>query len=204
MEERLKSDLRDIKDMMTRSSRFISLSGTSGIVVGIIALAGAYLAHIYVYRSLGPLSYSAIEISEDFLTPLISIGSVTLVAAILSALLITSHESRRNNQPIWDIQSKRLLINLGIPLVTGGILCLILLTRGYIALLAPMTLIFHGLALVNASQYTIKAIRGLGLMLIFTGLVAFYFVEYGLVLWTFGFGLCHILYGVIMFGKTKA
>ena len=42
--EKLSSELHDIKQMMERSSRFISLSGLSGIAAGVCALVGAWFA----------------------------------------------------------------------------------------------------------------------------------------------------------------
>ena len=86
-------------------------------------------------------------------------------------------------------------------MITGGILCLILLFNGYVGIIAPLTLIFYGLALVNASKYTLKEVRSLGIAEIILGLIATYFIGYGLLFWSVGFGLLHIIYGIIM--KTR-
>ena len=129
---------------------------------------------------------------------LLFLAAGTLFLAIAAAIFFTIRGSRTKQEAIWDAQSKRLVLNLGIPLLTGGLLCLILLFKGFIAFLAPLTLIFHGLALVNASQYTIKQIRILGLVLIILGLLAMCFLHLGLIFWGIGFGLAHIGYGVIM------
>ena len=204
MQEKYKADLKEIKEIMNRSSRFISLSGLSGISVGIIALIGAYLAYNFVYLELGELDYERVHLSNDTLTQLVLITTGTLVLSIIMAIVFTKGESKKKNQGIWDLQSKRLVINLSIPLVTGGILCLILLLKGFIVLLAPFTLIFHGLALVNASQYTLKEIRSLGLLMIFLGLTALFYIDLGLLFWAIGFGGCHILYGVMMQLKNKS
>ncbi len=203
MEEKYKDDLKAIKDMMNRSSRFISLDGLSGISVGVIALAGAYTAQQLVYKDLGELSYASIEIPADKMTNLVLVAFGTLILAILAAIFFTTRRAKKQNQGIWDLQTRRLVINLIIPLVTGGLLCLILLGKGFIGFLAPLTLIFHGLALVNASQYTLKEIRGLGLLMIMIGLLAMFFVSSGLILWAMGFGVLHILYGILMEWKPK-
>jgi len=63
---------------------------------------------------------------------------------------------------------------------------------------APLTLIFYGLALVNASKYTLSEIRSFGIAEIVLGLIAMAFIGYGLLFWAIGFGLLHIIYGIIM------
>lgn len=204
MQEKYISDLEEIKDIMNRSSRFISLSGLSGISVGIIALIGAYIAHKNIYVNLGHLDYEKVILSNEELTQLLFIAIGTLILAIGSGIYFTTRESKKRNQNIWDLQTKRFLINLSIPLITGGILCLILLLKGYIAFMAPLTLIFHGLALLNASKYTLKEIRSLGLLIIASGLIAMQFIGLGLLFWAIGFGVLHILYGIMMQWKYQS
>ena len=107
------------------------------------------------------------------------------------------------NQPLWNHQTKRLLINLLISLATGGIFSFILLLKGFIGLVAPITLLFYGLALVNASKYTLSEIRSLGLLEIALGLISTYYIGYGLLFWAVGFGALHIVYGVLMHLKYE-
>ncbi len=191
-------DLQEIKSIMDRSSRFISLSGMSGIVAGCVALVGAYLAYVLVYSGQDYLSYhEAILNRENFYT-LLFLATTLLVLAVGSGLFFTHRKATKNNQKLWDSQAKRLLINLFIPLGVGGVLCLILISKGFIGLAAPLTLVFYGLGLVNASKYTLSEIRSLGLLQILLGLLACQFVGYGLVFWAMGFGVLHIVYGVVM------
>ena len=198
MQEKYKSDLAEIREMMHRSSRFISLDGWSGISVGIIALIGAFLAHRNVFSELPDFTYSPISLGTAQVSQLLFLATGTLVVAIAAAIFFTIRESRKQEQALWDSQSKRLVLNLLIPLVTGGIISLIFLYQGYLAFLPAFTLIFHGLALVMASPYTHKEIRYLGLLMIGCGLLALAFLNLGLLLWAIGFGGLHIGYGLIM------
>lgn len=202
-EQKYIDDLKDIKDIMNRSSRFISLSGLSGVIAGIIALVGAYAAYSTVYSNQDYFNLRKALITTESLTNLLIIAFTTLSLAILGGFYFTYKKAQKNNQKIWDHQSKRMLSNLMIPLVTGGILCAILLFKGYIGILAPLTLIFYGMALVNASKYTLTEIRSLGIVEILLGLVGTYFIGYGLVFWAIGFGLLHIIYGTAMHLKYK-
>ncbi len=191
-------DLKDIKQMMNRSSKFISLSGMSGITAGILAIIGAYLAYQTIYSNQDYLVYRQATLNIENILILLLIASSTLTLSIGSGIFFTTRKARKNDQKLWDTQTKSLLINLFIPLVTGGLLCLILLSKGYIGIIAPLTLIFYGLALVNASKYTLEEIRSLGLIEIALGLLGIYFIGYGLIIWAIGFGILHIIYGIIM------
>ncbi|MEQ8927654.1 MAG: hypothetical protein RLO81_17690 [Fulvivirga sp.] len=204
MKEKYIEDLKEIKDIMNRSSRFISLSGLSGISAGICALIGAYLAYNTVYQNQNYLGYRKAIITGDSVSTLLLIAIGTMIVAIGSVIYFTTRETKKRNQKIWDHQTKRLLINLSIPLVTGGILALMFLYKGFIGVVAPLTLIFYGLALVNASKYTLDEIRSLGIIEICLGLIAMQFIGYGLLFWAVGFGILHIIYGVFMQLKNKS
>lgn len=196
--EKYINDLKEIRDIMSRSSRFISLSGLSGISAGILAIIGAYAAYLMVFSNLGQLDYTATALSKESLSRLLIIALATLLLALGTGIYFTSRETKKRNLKIWDHQTKRLLINLAIPLFAGGIACLILLLHGFLGIVVPLTLIFYGLALVNASKYTLSEIRSLGLLQVVLGLLALQFIGYGLLFWTFGFGILHIVYGIVI------
>lgn len=195
------TDISEIKTIMNRSSRFISLSGLSGILAGLYALIGAYVA-IYLisnyqnsYSEISKLPISYLEYV------LIGVALLVLILSVLTAFILSSKKAKKNNEKIWDTTSKRLLINFLIPLISGGIFSFILYQNNSISLIAPTTLIFYGLACVNASKYTLDDIRYLGLANIITGLIATQFIGFGLYFWALGFGIFHIIYGFIMYNK---
>ncbi len=203
MKEKYIEDLKEIKEIMNRSTRFISLSGLSGVSTGIIALTGAFIAHQSFFKSQDYLVYNAVDINRDDMIHLLLMAFATLILSIGSAIFFTLRKTRQRNQSLFNQQSKELLINLLIPLITGGLLCLVLLLEGFVGLLPPLTLIFYGLALVNGSKYTLPEIRNLGLIEISIGLLAIQFIQYGLVFWAFGFGLMQIIYGLIVQKKYQ-
>ena len=135
------------------------------------------------------------------------IGSSVLILSLITIFLLTIKKARKENKPLWGPGSKLLLLNLLIPLITGGILISTLALRGYYGIISPSFLIFYGLALVNAAKYTRPEILGLGIVEIILGLIAAVFPGYGLYLWATGFGLVHIIYGAIFLSvenKQKA
>jgi hypothetical protein len=202
-------ELKEIREMMQKSTRFISLSGLSGVFAGIYALIGAYMAYRYLLHT---------TVMELFLTnkdeclgclinsytiTLIGIALVVLILSISTSVLLTYRNAQKNNEKVFSPTAIRMAINVLIPLVVGGIFCMILLRYGLVGLLAPTTLIFYGLALINGSNYTLKDIRYLGYLEIFIGIVAMLDIGHGLLYWSIGFGLLHIVYGAYMYFKYE-
>lgn len=211
-------DIREIRSIMERSSRFISLSGLSGIFAGLYALAGAFI--VYTVTTSRPLLKDMVGSSASLFIPdylegektavasaliafLIIVAAIVLFLAVGTGIYLTTRQAKKKGQSIWDSASQKMIINLAIPLITGGLFCLILLYHGLIGLVAPATLLFYGLALINGSKYTLTDIRYLGFCEIALGLVAMLFIGYGLLFWSIGFGVLHIVYGTIMYYKYE-
>jgi hypothetical protein len=204
MESKYIEDLKEIKDIMNRSSRFISLSGLSGISAGITALIGAYMAYKFVFVGTDYLSFESVILSSEELSKLLLIAFGTIFVSIGLVIYLTTQETKKRKQKIWDHQTRRILLNLSIPLLAGGIISMMFLVRGFIGLVLPMTLVFYGMALLNVSKYTLNEIRNLALIEILLGLVALQLVSYGLIIWSIGFGVLHIIYGFIIKMKYKS
>lgn len=205
--------LSEIRSLMERSSRFISLSGLSGVAAGIFALLGA--AAVYVYFGISPfgttdphLYYGDVVAAQekwgiDYMTFFFWDAALVLFLAITAGIFFTTRKAKKKGQKIWDKLTQKLLINLMIPLVAGGIFSLALIKYGMFGLVAPTTLIFYGLALVNGGKYTLNDIHYLGLCEIGLGLIALFNIGYGLEFWAVGFGILHIVYGLVMYFKYE-
>jgi len=197
--------VRDIRQMMERSSRFISLSGLSGIAAGICALAGAYL----VWRktgcwNLGDCLFSRLITDGAGLESyLYMVAAGTFAAAFSLAFLFTWWRSKKSNVPLWGPVAKRLMWNVAVPLVAGAFFLYAMIGLKQYELVAPGCLVFYGLALVNASKYTLSEIRYLGYSEIILGLINCWCIGYGLQFWAIGFGVLHIVYGAIMWWKYE-
>jgi hypothetical protein len=191
--------LQDIRRMMERSSRFISLSGLSGVSAGICAIIGAIIAH----RWIADYTSGATESRDSFETKMLGLAIAVMIAALLTSTWFTWRKARKSKLPVWDHASKKLAINMAIPLAAGGFFALGLLQHGGWNFIAPACLVFYGLALVNASKYTLTDIRYLGFLEIALGCINMYFPHEGLYFWTTGFGLLHIIYGLIMWWKYE-
>ncbi|MFT3845645.1 MAG: hypothetical protein QM725_11365 [Lacibacter sp.] len=207
--------LQDIKSMMNRSSRFISLSGLSGVSAGVCALAGASFAYRVINRS-GGVSYHleqnyrndnagfGVSLLKSFMgSSLFWIAVLTFVSAFCFAFVFTYFRSRKEGIPVWGASARRLTWNVLLPMAAGGIFLLKLIEAGVFGLIAPGCLIFYGIALVNGSKFTLGEIRYLGYAIIILGLVNCWFQGAGLYFWAIGFGIFHIAYGIMMWSKYE-
>uniref|UniRef100_UPI0040494788 hypothetical protein n=1 Tax=Gelidibacter sp. TaxID=2018083 RepID=UPI0040494788 len=148
MNEKHQEDLNHIRSMMERSSRFISLSGLSGVCAGICALIGG--SYVYVLFQNHGIEYVANErrvYSRELIAELFIVASLVLIFALSFGIFFTMRKSKKNNLPIWTRTTKNLLFNLAVPLLVGGVFCLALLMHRQAAFVAPATLIFYGLVL---------------------------------------------------------
>jgi hypothetical protein len=201
-------DLQAIRDIMERSSKFLSLSGLSGIFAGVCAVVGAAIAWFLILVP-GQVQYSEFISNEGVISTsgigfnLALVALLVLVFAFLGTVYFSIRRARKAGQQLWNHSTKRLLFHLMIPLVSGGILILILASRNNLELVVPVMLIFYGLSLVNAGKFTFGEIHYLGLTEIVLGILAGVFINYGLLFWTIGFGLMHIIYGTVMYYRHE-
>ena len=196
------NDIGEIKNLMLQSSRFISLSGISGVLAGIYSLIGAWFTYKIVYSENNSIGeYEDLVISSEIIFKLLIIATTVIFLSIFTAIILSYKKAIKQNEKIWNAASKRLIINFLIPLTTGGIFILFLIEKEILGLVAPLTLIFYGLACVNASKYTLGDVRYLGITMVVLGLLSTWFLGYGLLFWTLGFGFFHLFYGLIMFFK---
>ena len=202
----IQNDLASIRNLMERSSKFISLSGLSGVLAGVYALVGAALAYSMLYRGQSRIYAVPDEsgfalLNDAIIVELLLIAATVLVLSVGTGIYLSYKKAKRKGQPLFGKVSQDLLFNMAIPLLAGGGLMLILLYRGYFGIVAPASLIFYGLALIGASNFTFTDVKFLGLCEVALGLLAACLPGYGLVFWALGFGVLHIVYGSVMYFK---
>jgi len=194
------AELSSIRDLMERSSKFISLSGLTGIAAGLYALAGAWFAARVILNHTD--NGSLPEEVPAMIRGLVIVALAVLVLSIVTSYWLTRRKAKRKNENVWNPVSRRLLVASGIPFLTGGLFIVVLLLRGEYVLIPGACLLFYGLALVAASQFTYHEVRWLGVVEILLGLSSSFFGN-GLIFWTIGFSFLHIVYGIYMHFKYE-
>jgi uncharacterized membrane protein YidH (DUF202 family) len=205
-DQNIEDELASIRNLMERSSKFISLSGLSGVMAGVYALIGSVLAYRMVYSNYGFFGYRDIVITDvdshrTTMLHLVLLALSVLIAAMGTGILLSYRKAKKRSESLWTPTTRSLLISSAIPLVTGGIFMLILITRGYYGVVAPASLIFYGLAVISGSHYTFTDVKYLGILEIVLGLISALYPGYGLIFWALGFGVLHIIYGSLMYFK---
>jgi hypothetical protein len=201
--------LTEIRGLMERSSKFLSLSGLSGVSAGVIALAGAAVVHLRLRTDWFKLiNYQRLELYDNpthqqIKQFLLLVGVTVLALALITGTYFTVQKARRQGLSIRNTASRRLAWALAAPLITGGLFCLALFHYQLIWLAFPATLIFYGLALLNGSKYTVRDVESLGYCEVILGLIALFWPGNNLLAWAIGFGVLHIAYGLAMYYKYE-
>jgi hypothetical protein len=197
-------ELAEIKSMMERSTRFLSLSGLSGVLAGLYAIAGAGIAWYWLY-----FPYSTWG-NESFILPfrellyrILFLALSILVAAVASAFLFSRRKSIQKTEPFWNPASRRFSVSLFVPVILGGLFSFSLLHEGAFQLIPACTLLFYGLGLSQAASFTLGEIKQLGWAQLALGVLAAFVPSLGLLFWAIGFGILHILYGAMMYYRHE-
>ena len=170
--------VNEIKELMERSSKFVSLSGMTAVLAGVYALAGAYVA--------GQLLRS-----EDNREGLIMVASLVLTVSVITACILSWYKAKKMQQKLFSKLTYRIAWNFSLPLLTGGLFCIALLLHEHYGLVSSVMLLFYGLSLVNVAW--------LGYAFLCLGIADCFFEGHGLMFWTIGFGGFHILYGMLFY-----
>lgn len=198
--------LEDIKQLMHRSSRFISLSGWSGVAAGVCALVAAVYAGIQLEcwrRGDCPFDQLIQNGGASLRFTLLMIALVTFVVAFTLAFFFTYVRSRKAGVPIWGFTARKVVFNVAVPMIVGGLFIWRMMEYGFFGMVAPACLIFYGLGLINASKFTLGEIRYLGYSQLLLGAINLWFPGYGLYFWAAGFGVMHIIYGIVMWNRYE-
>jgi hypothetical protein len=195
-------DITEIRSMMERSTKFLSLSGLAGVMAGIYALAGAYVAYQVLDFNPGDHHTTGNE-ADGSLWKIVAVAVAVLVLALGTAIYLSKKKAVKSGEKFYNATARRVISAMLVPLVAGGLLMLALFTKGLTGLLAPCSLIFYGLALYNTSKFTYDEVKTLGLIEIALGLISAYYVGFGLLCWALGFGVVHIIYGIYLHYKYE-
>ena len=200
------SHLSAIKGIIEERTKFKALSGLSGVIAGVFALIGAYIAHQIIYNSPSVIYTDVITYGysgSGQVNDLLWVAVGTLVCALTTGIWFSARNARQKGTKLWTKAAIKVAVNLSIPLLAGGVFVLVLIWRGYYGIISSSCLMFYGLALINAANYTFSDIKALGLAMLGTALISLFYPGYGLYFWAFGFGILHILYGAIMYFKYE-
>ena len=193
--------LQEIKSMMQRTSKFTSISGWSGVWVGVVGLLAALVAYFIIFNQEMQLYGLQPDNTRDF--ELIILAFVTLVIACVGGFYFMIRKTNKDQEKFITPTTKRILIRFIFVLLIGAAICFCLYRQLSFVYMAPTTLLFYGLVLYNIARDTVIEIKYLAYTEILLGIFSFYFIANGLLFWALGFGLAHVIFGLIMVKKYE-
>lgn len=211
-ENEVKQTLDDIREMMSKSSRFQAISGWSIIVIGLLAGIASLMAAAVIGVADVPF-FDNLQRYSTLNTPL-KIRIAALIALILFTVCLlivfvfASVKSKRHNLPFsFDKRMRQMLLDFFIPLIAGGLFSMAMVMQQHYGLTSSIMLMFYGLALINCSHYTYPILRWLGYTELVIGIIDCFTMSHALLFWFLGFSVAHILFGIIyvlMFDRKNA
>lgn len=189
--------LQDIRSIMDRSSRVLSLSGWSGIWAGLVALVATGIA----YQKTAAVPFASGAAISALVDELALLALLTLIVAVTGAFYFSYRKNKKQGQRTFNAAARKMIISMCIPMLAGGWMCGVFMMNADFGYIIPTMLVVYGLTLINSSKYSISDIRWLGLFEVLLGCIAFLKPEWHLYAWGLGFGILHIIYGFIMWHK---
>jgi hypothetical protein len=178
-------NLRYIRETMERSQSFTAVSGVGGVLMGLIALGATFLA----VRS---------ETTEAWVT-------VWMSAAVLSlgiALVAMTMKARAAGGSLLVGAGRKFAWNLTPPLLVGGLLTVAMTQMGAATLLPGVWLLLYGTGVVTGGAFSVRVVPLMGLAFMLVGAAALFApAAWGNLFMAGGFGLLHIVFGIVIWRK---
>lgn len=202
-EKEVKKTLSDIRDMMSKSSRFQSVSGYSIVVVGLLAAVASLITAVFIGVENGfpcseKLQHFAVMDTAVRTKSIAITGMVLFALSLLTVFFFAYIKSKRHQLRFaFDKRMGQMLLDFFIPLAVGGVLSIVLVMQQHYGLTSSIMLIFYGLALVNCSHYTYPVFRYLGYVELLLGIIDCFTMSHALLTWFLGFSVAHIVFGIV-------
>ena len=198
----VKQTLDDIRDMMSKSSRFQAISGWSIIVIGVFAAIASLMAATVIgivdVPFFGNLQRYATLNTPTKIQAAAVIALVLFTVCLLTVFIFAIVKSKRHNLRFtFDKRMAQMLLAFFIPLLAGGLFSMAMVLQHHYGLTSSIMLMFYGLALINCSHYTYPILRWLGYTELLIGIIDCFTMSHALLFWFLGFSVAHILFGII-------
>jgi hypothetical protein len=180
--DRAIENLRYIRDTMARSASFTAVPGLGQVVIGVTALAAAWLAH----RTPTTLSWLSVWLAEAVLA--LAIGGVTIV-----------RKARAVKDSVVTGPGRRVLLHFLPAFGSAAVLTAALVLAGSTSLLPGLWLLLYGTGVVAAGAFSVRPVPLMGIGFLVVGTVAlFTSAALGDVWMATGFGGLHLIFGGII------
>lgn len=183
--DRAIDNVKFIREMMERSASFTAVPGYGGILMGVTAVAAAYIANTQVY------------LRDSLMTWLIE-----AFLAFAIGFLAMWQKSKIAGQSLFSTPARKFAYGFIPPLVVGVVIVLGLGRYEYYYVMAPVCMLCYGAAVACGGAFSSRVVPVMGWCFIALGIVAFILPSsYAQIMMGASFGLLHIIFGAIIARK---
>lgn len=181
---RAMDNLDFIRSTMERASAFTAVPGWGNVAIGCTALVTALIAA----RQTTDLDFLLVWLSEAAI-------------AMGIALYEMQRKARAHNIALFSGPGVQFWRGLCPPLLAGLLLTIGLVKTGQFQLLPGSWLLLYGTGIITGGVHSIRIVPIMGLIFIGLGTIALLEISWANLLMAAGFGLCHIVFGLIIARK---
>jgi hypothetical protein len=181
LDNRAADNLRYIRETMQRACTFTAVPGRGGVLIGLSATAAGVLAMR----------------QESFVAWLLiwTIEAAVALALGVSAVLLKARQTRED---IWSKPARKFALGFAPALFAGAFITAGLWRSGAEGLIPGAWLALYGVAVIGGGAFSVPAVPAMGLGFLLLGCIALLLPDMGNFAMIGGFGLLHVLFGVVI------
>lgn len=182
-------NLRVIRALMERSTKYSTFSGVSGVVAGLASIVGCI-----VTRSLGP---DPARFPAAFLV----IWTAVIIVAVGADFVLMKRRAARVGKHVISRLGKQMVMASAPGLGAGAVLTLYMLQHNMLGDIYPFWMLAYGIAVAATGLFSQREVSILGAAFLITGAATLFAPGIGLEMMAATFGGFHIVYGLAMSRK---
>jgi hypothetical protein len=185
LSDRAIENLRFIRETMERSTHFTAVPGYGGLLMGVTAIAAAYIAAQQIF------------LRDWLITWLVEAG-----LAFSIGLLAMWQKSKIAGQSLFSVPAKKFAFGFTPPLIAGVAITLGLWRYEHYEMMAPVWMLLYGASVVTGGAFSARIVPVMGWFFMALGALGFALpAAYGNYLMGASFGVLHIVFGAIIARK---
>jgi hypothetical protein len=179
---RAMDNLSFIRQTMERATAFTAVPGWGGVGMGVLALAAAAVAETRITRTEWLVTWLATSALG------LTLGGWTMAS-----------KARRAGTTVFSYSGRRFVLSYVPPLLVGALLTGVLVRAGLWSALPGTWLLLYGTGVVTGGAFSVRVVPLMGLCFMVLGAAALFSpASWGNILMAAGFGLLHIVFGLII------
>jgi hypothetical protein len=182
---RAMDNLKFIRETMERSTAFTAVPGYGGAFMGLTAIAASVIAN-----------------SQPLVNDWLTVWFSEAVLAFAIGLFAMWQKSKIAKIPLNSAPARKFAMSFLPPLICGVVLTFGLWRFGHFEAMIPAWLLLYGAAVICGGAFSVRIVPVMGWCFVALGAIAFLLpAGYGNLVMGFGFGVLHIIFGIIIARK---